>query len=414
MAVTGMGVKSPAGSTVKDAYATVLSGKPQAVHVPAFLDLGLPVTMGCPVQGFCPEAYFSKAERRRLDRTAQLGVAAAADAVTDAGPGFAGDPARSGVYVGSGGVSLAAAMELTDHGRVDAAMPVTTVPRIMPNATAAWISIRHRMQGPCVTVTAACVSGAMAVGEAVQAIRAGRIDRAVAGGVDAPLAPAFIAAFARLGALSRRNDAPCEAGRPFDDRRDGFVLGEGAAFLTLERTEDAEKRGARIYGEITGYAVATDAAHIVGPRDDGALLARAMTTALEEAGLTPHDVGHVNAHGSSTRPGDRAEAAALRTVFGGSASGATPPIAAVKGVTGYLLGAGGAFEAAIALLCAGDGLVPPVPNFGGGADSAGLDIVTTSPRRLAPAPALSCSTGFGGQNAALVLDPVPSRWAAGA
>ncbi|MFV2210732.1 beta-ketoacyl-[acyl-carrier-protein] synthase family protein [Actinomadura sp. LOL_016] len=409
--VTGMGIVSPAGNSPKDAYATVLSGEPQAGRIPAFAEMGLPVTIGCAIRDFCPETYFSKAERRRLDRTAQLGVAAAVDAIADAGPGFAADPGRSGVYVGSGTVSLGVAMELTDHGRVTdtAAMPVATVPTLMPNATAAWTSIRHGLQGPCLTINAACASGAMAIGEAVQSIRAGRIDCAVAGGVDASLVPAFVAAFDRLGVLSRRNDAPAEANRPFDGRRDGFVLGEGAAFLTLERAEDAEDRGARIHGEITGYAVTSDAAHIAGPRADGALLARTMTDALDEAGLAPRDVGHVSAHGSSTRTGDRAEAAALRTVFGGPATGHAPPVTAVKGVTGYLLGAGGAFEAAIALLCARDGLVPPVPNFGGGPDAEGLDIVTAGPRRVPPAPALSVSTGFGGQNAALVLDPAWNR-----
>ncbi|RAY12823.1 beta-ketoacyl-[acyl-carrier-protein] synthase family protein [Actinomadura craniellae] len=402
--VTGMGVKSPAGNTVEDAYATVLSGKPQAAVIPEFLDLGLPVTIGCPVQGFAPEEYFSRAERRQLDRTAQLGVAAAADAVADSGPGHTGDPTRSGVYVGSGGVSLAAAMALADPWLAGprAKVPVTTVPLLMPNSTAARIAIRHGMHGPCLTVSAACASGAMAIGEAVQAIRAGGVDRAVAGGTDALLAPFFIAAFARLGALSRRNEAPSAASRPFDDDRDGFVMGEGAAFLVLERAEDAAARGARVYGEITGYTATTDGSHIVSPEQDGIPLARAMRAALGQAGLRPEDVGHVNSHGSSTLAGDQAEANALRAVFG---AGTTPPITALKGVTGYLLGAGGAFEAAIALRCAQDGLVPPVPNFGGGPEATGLDVVTTGPRRVPPGPVLSCSVGFGGHNAALVLSP---------
>jgi 3-oxoacyl-[acyl-carrier-protein] synthase II len=409
--VTGMGVKSPAGNTVADAYETVLSGKPQAVHVPELLDSGLPITIGCPVPDLAPESYFSRAERRRLDRAAQLGIAAAVDAVTDAGPGFASDAARSGVYVGSGGLSLASAVLLAgrdpagDAAGGPPALPVLTIPRIMPSATAAHISIRYGLRGPALTCAAACASGAVAIGEAVRAIRAGHIDRAVAGGVEALLTPFFIHAFDRLGALSRRTATPAEASRPFDGERDGFVMGEGAAFLTLERADAAERRGARIHGEITGYALTSDAADIVTPRPDGVPAAEAMTAALADAGLAPSGVGHVNAHGSATLNGDRAEATALRAVFGRVEDGAAPPVTAVKGVTGYLLGAGGAFEAVMALLSARDGLVPPVANFTGGADAEGLDIVTAAPRALPPGPALSCSVGFGGHNAALVLSP---------
>ncbi|MFC5751011.1 beta-ketoacyl-[acyl-carrier-protein] synthase family protein [Actinomadura rugatobispora] len=394
--VTGMGVKSPAGNTVADAYETVLSGKPQAVHLPELLDSGLSVAIGCPVPELGADRYFSKAERRRLDRASQLGIAAAVDAVTDAGPDFAGDAARSGVYVGSGGLSLATAVLLAGERP-----PVYTIPMIMPSATAAHISIRYGLRGPALTFAAACASGAVAIGEAVRAIRAGHLDRAVAGGVDALLTPFFVHAFDRLGALSRRTATPAEASRPFDAERDGFVMGEGAAFLTLERADVAERRGARVHGEITGYALTSDAADIVSPRPDGALVARAMTDALADAGLGPADIGHVNAHGSAAPAGDRAEAAALRAVF----DGAGPPITALKGVTGYLLGAGGAFEAVMALLSARDGLAPPVANFTGGADAEGLDIVAGAPRALPVAPALSCSIGFGGHNAALVLSP---------
>jgi 3-oxoacyl-[acyl-carrier-protein] synthase II len=272
---------------------------------------------------------------------------------------------------------------------------------LMPNSTAARIAIRHGFHGPCLTFNAACASGAVAIGEAATAIRSGRIDRAVAGGVESLLAPFCIAVFARLGALSRRNHSPTEAGRPFDAERDGFVMGEGAAFLVLERADHAEARGVRVYGEVTGYATTTDAEHIVRPREDGSAVAAAMTGALASAGLDPTGVGHVNAHGSATVVNDRAEAAALRACF----PAGTPPIAATKGVTGYLLGAGGAFEAAVALLCAGDGLVPPVANFTGGHDAEDLDIVVQEPRRIPRGPALSTSIGFGGHNAALVLAP---------
>jgi 3-oxoacyl-[acyl-carrier-protein] synthase II len=398
--VTGMGLKSPAGNTVEEAYATVLSGKSQATHLPELMDAAIPVTFGCPAPSLEGAGYFSTVENRHLDRATKLGVAAAADAVADSGQGFLAAPERSGVYVGTGGVNLVSTMALGGHdlGRV----PVYTVPMIMPNSTGARISIRYGLQGPCLTVNAACASGATAIGEAVLAIRHGRIDRAVAGGVDSLLSPFYMAAFARIGALSRRNHAPSEASRPFDADRDGFVMAEGAAFLTLERLDDALDRGAHIYGEVSGYAATSDAGHIVKPLDNGSAGARCMRSALADAGLSPCELGHVNTHGSSTILNDRAEAAALRTCFGPS----TPPLAATKGVTGYLLGAGGAFEAALTLLCARDGLVPPVANFTGGPDAEGLDIVHSVPRIIPRAPALSNSTGFGGHNAALILTPL--------
>ncbi|MCW2887362.1 MAG: 3-oxoacyl-[acyl-carrier-protein] synthase [Streptosporangiaceae bacterium] len=407
--VTGIGVKSPAGNSLEEAYATVLSGKSQATHLPELMDAGLAVTFGCPVPEFDTGVYFGTVENRHLDRATKLGVAAAADAVADSGQDFRTDPDRSGVYVGTGGVNLASTVTLAGHQHDGdlSRVPVIAVPMIMPNSTAARIAIRYAVQGPCLTVNAACASGATAIGEAMLAIRAGRIDRAVTGGVDALLTPFFMAAFARLGALSRRNQAPAEASRPFDGARDGFVMAEGAAFLVLERLEDADRRGATIYGEISGYAATTDAAHIVKPRDDGAMVARCMRAALGDAGLAPAEVGHVNTHGSSTMVNDRAEAAAIRACFGHPA----PPITATKGVTGYLLGAGGAFEAALALLCGRDGLVPPIANFIAARgtpdpDVAGLDIVHAQPRETAPAPALSTSIGFGGHNAALVLTPL--------
>jgi 3-oxoacyl-[acyl-carrier-protein] synthase II len=407
--VTGLGVKSPAGNSIEEAYATVLSGKSQATHLPELMDAGLPVTFGCPVPEFDIGAYFSTVENRHLDRATKLGVAAAADAVADSGQDFRTDPHRSGVYVGTGGVNLASTVALGghQHGGALSRVPVIAVPMIMPNSTAARIAIRYALQGPCLTVNAACASGATAIGEAMLAIRAGRIDRAVTGGLDALLTPFFMAAFARLGALSRRNEAPSEASRPFDRDRDGFVMAEGAAFLVLERLEDAASRGVPIYGEISGYAVTTDAGHIVKPLDDGVMVTRCIQAALGDADLPPSMVGHLNTHGSSTVINDRAEAAAIRSCFGHG----TPPVAATKGVTGYLLGAGGAFEAALGLLCARDGLVPPIANFTAASgtpdpDAAGLDIVHGRPRQIAPAPALSTSIGFGGHNAALVLTPL--------
>ncbi|WP_217919034.1 beta-ketoacyl synthase [Actinomadura sp. BRA 177] len=274
--VTGFGVKSPAGGTPAEVLATVLAGKSQAVHVPELLEAGTAVSFGCPAQPLDEERYFSKPERRRLDRMTKLGVAAADDAVAAAGPGYGGDPARHGVYVGTAAAGLASAVALGGHehaGTLDR-VPVPAVPKIMPNATAANVSIRHGCEGPCLTFSTGCASGATAIGEAVLAIRAGRIDAAVAGGVDAILTPFVMAAFARIGTLARRDPTPHTAGRPFDADRDGFVVGEAAAFLTLERADHAAARGARVYGEVAGYGCASDAAHLVQPRPDGEVAAR--------------------------------------------------------------------------------------------------------------------------------------------
>ncbi|ROO84420.1 3-oxoacyl-[acyl-carrier-protein] synthase II [Actinocorallia herbida] len=404
VAVTGMGLKSPAGNTPEDAFATVLAGKGTAVHLPALLEAAVPVTFGCAVTGFDPDAYFPRARQRHLDRPTRLAVAAAADARTDAGlPDLRpeddeGDP-RTGVFVGTGGAHTSYISDLGALPRER--LPVASVPMIMPNATAARISIRHGLQGPCLTFSCACASAAVALGEAMTAIRYGRVDAAVAGGVEAMLSPFAVAAFARINALSRRADAPHEASRPFDRDRDGFVMAEAAAFLMLERMDLAVARGARIHGELAGYAAGADAGHIVQPLDDGRVAARTMRAALADAGVRPEEVGHVNAHATATTYNDRAEARAIAACF----PAGSPPVTATKGVTGHLLGSGGAVEAIFALLAASRGTVPPTANFTGGPDATSIDVVHTAPRGIAPAPVLSNSFGFGGHSASLVFRP---------
>lgn len=388
--------------------AALLSAKSPAAHIPELLEAGVPVTFGCRVPDFDEARYFSHVERRRLDRTTRLGLAAAADAAADAGAGFAADPRRGGVYVGTGAANLTSTVALGGHEHAGSLerVPVTTVPTIMSNTTAAHVALRHGLQGPCMTFAAACASGTVAIGEAALALRTGRADAALAGGVDSLLAPFAMAAFARIGALSKRNEAPAEASRPFDGDRDGFVMGEAAAFLALERAQDAVARGATIYGEVRGYATANDAFHVVMPREDGEVAAACMREALADAGLRPQDIGHVNAHGTATGFNDRAEARAMEWCFG---AGAVPPVTGTKGVTGHMLGAAGAFEAAIAVLCARDGIVPPTANFTCGPDADLIDLVHGSPRTIAPGPVLSNSFGFGGHDASLVLTPWPSR-----
>ncbi|MBG0828426.1 beta-ketoacyl-[acyl-carrier-protein] synthase family protein [Planomonospora sp. ID67723] len=403
--VTGLGVKSPAGNTVAEAFTTVLAGKPLATVVPALA--GGPVPIGCPLAPFEPLDYFTGRELRTLDRTAQIGLAAAIDAVADAGE----PPAEGcGVYVGTGGGGFATLESLiVGHTLGREKVPVHAVPALMSSSTAARIAIRYGCRGPCLTFNTACASGATAIGEALRAIRSGTVGSAVAGGLDALLSPLVMEAFAKVGALSERLDAPAEASRPFDGERDGFVMGEGAAFLVLERADLAEARGARVYGEVSGYAANCDAHHIVAPLRDGSAAADCMRAAVADAGLAPSDIGHVNAHGTSTPHNDDAEALALRACFGGRSPGRlrdrTPPVTSTKGVTGHLVGGAGAFEAVMALLSAREGLVPPTANFTSGPATDLIDLVHGAPRRIPAAPALSNSFGFGGSNACLVLTP---------
>ncbi|MGC5012662.1 beta-ketoacyl-[acyl-carrier-protein] synthase family protein [Streptosporangium sp. DT93] len=406
--VTGMGVKSPAGNTTADVFAAVLAGTSLATEIPGLADAQVPVTIGCPLVPFEPLDYFGERELRTLDRTARIGLAAAIDALTDAGVGRGADggpPAgRCGVYLGTGGGGFATLESLiVGHTLGREKVPVHAVPSLMSSSTASRIAIRYGFRGPCLTFNTACASGATAIGEALRAIRSGVVDSAVAGGLDALLSPLAMHAFARVGALSERTHAPERACRPFDADRDGFVMGEGAAFLVLERADLARARGARVHGEVAGYAANCDANHIVAPLRDGSVAAECMRAALGDAGLGPADIGHVNAHGTSTPHNDSAEAAALYACF----DGARPVVTSTKGVTGHLVGGAGALEAVISLLSAREGLVPPTANFTGGPEADLLDLVHGEPRPVPAAPVLSNSFGFGGSNACLVLRPAP-------
>jgi 3-oxoacyl-[acyl-carrier-protein] synthase II len=278
------------------------------------------------------------------------------------------------------------------------------VPMMMSNATAAFIALQHGFTGPNFAVVTACAAGTNAIGEAVRLLRAGDADVVIAGGAESSITPVGLAAFNRMGALSRRKDDPAHASRPFDVGRDGFVMGEGAGMLVLEPWDRAVARGARIYGGVAGYGRNTDAYHITAPSPGGEGAVRCMQLALEDAGLAPGDIGHVNAHGTSTPLNDAAEAEAVVKVFGSA-----PPLSSVKGATGHLIGAAGAVEAIASVLAMEAGAVWPTANFTD-ADPAlpPIDVVHGAPRPLDAAPALSNSFGFGGHNASLVLTPAPA------
>ncbi len=401
VAITGLGVKTPAGVDVDTFWSTLTAAESTAAEPMREIDASeLSVKFACHVTDFDPGDYLGTKEARRQDRVAQLGFAAASDAAKQAGD-IGADPARCAVVVGTGvgGLKTLEDQIVLRYEKGPSRVSPMLVPMMMTNATAGVISIQFGWTGPSLCITTACAASANAVGEAVRLIREGSADVAIAGGSESAITPTAIAAFARAGALSGRNDEPTRASRPFDTGRDGFVMGEGAAFLMLERWEHAEARRATILGEMLGYGRNCDAYHITAPAPGGAGAVQCMGLALADAGLTPADIGHVNTHGTSTPLGDVGESEAILKVFGSDA----PPITSTKGVTGHLVGAAGATEAIATLLACRDGIVPPVANYEDPDPEIHADVVHGEPRPITSKIGLSNSFGFGGHNATLIV-----------
>ena len=400
VAITGMGVKTPAGNDLETFWSTLVAAESKADTWTLIDPDVVPVKFGCEVKDFDPVAYLGPKESRRQDRVAHLGFAAAADAAKQAGE-IGADPARCAVVVGTGVGGLATLESQVNLNTAKGAERVSPflVPMMMTNATAGLISIQFGWTGPSLCITTACAAGANAVGEAGRLIREGSADVVLAGGTESAITPTAMAGFARAGALSGRNDEPKKASRPFDAGRDGFVMGEGAGFLVLEEWERAVARGATILGELLGYGRNCDAYHITAPAPGGAGTVACMTAALEDARVEPSRVNHVNAHGTSTPLNDVNESEACLKVFGGT----TPPITSIKGVTGHLIGAAGAVEAVASILSLRNGLVPPVANYETPDPEIGADVVHGSAREIGDGVAISNSLGFGGHNASLVL-----------
>ena len=388
VAVTGLGVVSCCGLGKDAFFDGLMAPPPQGDRH---------------VSDFDPAAYFELKEARQTDRFAQLSLASAQMALEDAGE-LGTDPVRSGVIFATGVGGLETLQEQIGNLVLKGPRRVSPrlVPMIMANAGAAAISMRFGWRGPCETIVTACASGTHAIGAAARLIAAGRCDAVITGGAEAAITPVEgitaigLAAFGNMTALSSSGIS-----RPFDVRRDGFVIAEGGAALILEELEHALARGAHIYAEVIGAASTADAHHITAPDPDGAGALSCMELALEDAGISAQDVAHINGHGTSTPLNDLAEAQAIEKLFGRPG----PPVTSIKGVTGHSLGAAGAIEAVAVALSIERGLIPPTAGLEELDPEIHLDIVTGGPRPFTPGPVLSNSFGFGGHNGCVVLAP---------
>jgi 3-oxoacyl-[acyl-carrier-protein] synthase II len=413
--VTGLGATTPLGGDVADTWAAMLAGRSGVRRLPQeFIDV-LPVHIAAPV-AVDPLDVLDRVQARRLDRTAQLALVAAREAWADAGlpapdtDGYAEqvDADRLGVVVGTGIGGVLTTLANYDALRERGARRVSplAIPMLMPNGPAAAIALELVARAGVHTPISACASGAEAIGQGLEMIRSGRADVVVCGGTEAAIHPLPIAAFANMQALSKRNDEPERASRPYDKGRDGFVYGEGSGIVVLESAEHAAARGARVYAEVAGVGMTSDAHHIAQPDPVGAGAAQAMVDALDDADLAASDVVHLNAHATSTPQGDVAESLAIRTALGDAADGVA--VSATKSMTGHLLGAAGAVEAIAAVLAVAERLAPATINLEDPDDDVALDVVVGQARPL-PAgdvAALSNSFGFGGHNVALVFRSV--------
>jgi 3-oxoacyl-[acyl-carrier-protein] synthase II len=401
--VTGLGAITPIGNDVAATWHGLVSGRSGIGHITRFDPSPYETQIAGEVKDFDPQKAMDRKEVRRTDRFTQLAVGAAAEALADAKVDTTKDNDRIGVAIatGVGGLETLIEQVLVMEKRGPSRLSPFLVPMLMANAASAQISMQFGLRGPNLTHVSACASSAHALGESAEMIRRGMAEVMVAGGSEAAVIPLAIGAFSTMHAMSRRNDDPQRASRPFDKDRDGFVLSEGSAVVILEEREHAIARGARIYAELVGYGATADAYHITSPSPEGEGNARAMRMALAEAGLEPTAIDYINAHGTSTQPNDREETSAIKQVFGEHAYKLM--VSSTKSMTGHLLGAAGALEAIACILAIGHGCVPPTINYTTPDPALDLDYVPNQARPAKIRTALSNSMGFGGHNASLIL-----------
>ena len=406
--VTGLGIVSPIGRSVDEAWPALLAGRSGAAPISLFDAGEFPVRFACEVKEFAVAEFVDAKVARRTDRCTHLVLAAARQAERDSGLDLAliGDRVGTAIGTALGGVASFEQTVLQLKSRGPERVSPFAIVTALPNLAAGWVSIQLGTRGPLLTESTACAASNMAIGDALDAIRLGRADVMVCGGTEAPVTPVSVAGFAAMRALSTRNDDPVTASRPFDGERDGFVIAEAAAVLVLEELEHAKARDARIYAELAGYGVSSDASHVSDPDPVGENAARAVEMALEDAALDPADVGYVNAHGTSTPAGDAAETRVLKIVFGDTLPG-RPLVSSTKGATGHTLGAAGAVEAVFTVLALHQGVLPPTINQIVADPSCDLDYIANEARAEQVDVALSNSFGFGGHNSVVAF----RRWA---
>lgn len=402
--VTGLGVVTPVGNDVPSSWAAVLAGKSGAAPITQFDVSDYKTKIAAPVKEFDPTEYMDRKDARRTDRYVHFALASARQAMDDAQFDMnAWDPGRVGVYVGSGIGGLGVLLEQADVLRERGVRRVSpfTVPGLMLNSAVAHLSIMSGAKGPSLAIATACATGSHVIGEAGRVIQRGDADAMIVGSSEAAILGMTVAGFDNMGALSCRNDEPERASRPFDAGRDGFVMGEGAGMLIMERLDKALARGAPIYGELIGYALNSDAYHITAPAEDGVGAAECMRMAIKSSGLDITDVDYINAHGTSTPMNDAIETRAIKTALGEHAYNVA--VSSTKSMTGHLMGAAGAIEAAFCLLALRDQILPPTINQETPDPFCDLDYVPNVARPTEVNVAMSNSFGFGGHNSTVIF-----------
>lgn len=399
-----MGCISPLGHDAPSTWEKARAGQSGVGRLTLFDPSNFETRIAAEVKDFDAAALFGRKEARRMDRHAQFAAAATQEALRDARLEInEHNRDRIGVFIGSGigGLGTLQAEVETLLTKGPRRVSPFLVPMMLPDSAGGHVAILFGMRGPNLGISSACASATNAIGEAAEVIRAGRADVMLAGGAEAAIVPVAVAGFNVMQALSRRNDEPERASRPFDKDRDGFVIGEGAAVLVLEAEAHARARGATIYGEVLGYGLSNDAHHISAPLEDGAGAAACMRLALQQAGLQPSQIDYLNAHGTSTPLNDKSETMAIKAVFGESAYDLA--ISSTKSMTGHLLGAAGGLEAILCLYALRDGIIPPTINYETPDPACDLDYVPNQSRAKRLRYVMSNSFGFGGHNACLIL-----------
>ena len=402
--ITGLGALTPIGNDTKTFWESLVEGKSGGCRISSFDVTAYSSQIAAEVKGFDPQDHFDRKEIRRIERFCQFAIVASRQALADSRLNTSEtNRDRFGVLigVGIGGIGLIEQQNQVLHKKGPGRVTPLLIPKIIPNMASGLVAIEHRLKGPNTCAVTACASGTNAIGDAFRIIQRGDADLMITGGAEAAITPLGLAGFDNMRAITRRNEAPDKASRPFDKERDGFLIGEGAGILLLEELEHARRRDARIYCEVVGYGLSCDAFHLTAPSPEGEGAARAMKAALDDAGAPCHDVQYINAHGTSTPLNDKMETQAIKALFGEYAKKLA--ISSNKSMIGHLLGGSGGAEAVATALTIQNGIIPPTINYENPDPDCDLDYVPNKARKAEVHLAISNSLGFGGHNAVIAM-----------